>query len=250
MKKLLLILAAITAAVSFTVSPYANEGYTEVTLVIDGQEVESDQPAVIVDGRTMVPVRVIADALGIWIDYIENTKTVLFEKNNTDIMLTIGNNFAVVDDEEVEIDSPAVIINGRTMVPVRFISEIFSAEVGWNADTKTVTITNIAVEAEPDDSDEPLYVDSELYYVAGRKRSESSSDSEHMIFADGVFVYEEYSHIDGKGSYGIYPGDTEPAAEILERSPYYGMTMEEIIASLEADGYEVVSGTDSSLLYY
>ncbi|HOC53366.1 MAG TPA: copper amine oxidase N-terminal domain-containing protein [Caldisericia bacterium] len=57
------------------------------------------------------------------------------------IKLQIGNKIAFVDDRQMELDVPPQIINGRTMVPVRFISEGLQAEVGWEDKTKTVTIT-------------------------------------------------------------------------------------------------------------
>jgi hypothetical protein len=57
------------------------------------------------------------------------------------IKLQIGNKIAYVDGNELTLDVPPQIINGRTMVPVRFISEGLGAEVGWDGATKTVTIT-------------------------------------------------------------------------------------------------------------
>lgn len=57
------------------------------------------------------------------------------------IKLQIGNKVATVDDQQLQLDVPPQITNGRTMVPVRFISEGLGAEVGWDGNTKTVTIT-------------------------------------------------------------------------------------------------------------
>ncbi len=60
--------------------------------------------------------------------------------SNSGIDLTIGSSKAFVNGEEIGLDSPPVIIDGRTMVPVRFISEVFGYDVDWNAETKTVHI--------------------------------------------------------------------------------------------------------------
>jgi len=57
------------------------------------------------------------------------------------IKLQIGNKIAYVDGNQLTLDVPPQIINGRTMVPVRFVSEGLGAEVGWDGTTKTVTIT-------------------------------------------------------------------------------------------------------------
>jgi len=61
--------------------------------------------------------------------------------NGTTLLLQIGNHSAVVDGKEVILDVPAAIMNGRTMLPVRFVSEHLGADVQWAPVTKTVTIT-------------------------------------------------------------------------------------------------------------
>ncbi len=57
------------------------------------------------------------------------------------ISLQIGNEYATVNGEKVKLDSPPVIVNGRTMVPLRFISESIGAEISWQAETKSIHIT-------------------------------------------------------------------------------------------------------------
>ncbi|MCD8238016.1 MAG: copper amine oxidase N-terminal domain-containing protein [Clostridiales bacterium] len=265
-KKIALTMAISALAVSSLALNVSADEYTEVSLYIAGQEVVTDQPAVIVDNRTMVPVRVIAESIGCLVDWDETTKTVTFTQNGVVASMVIGETSASIAEgdvvSEVEIDSPAVIINSRTMVPVRFISELFGCEVDWNAATKTVSISvadyvesdadafveettedNIAedkIEADNDTdnaSGETSY-SSGTYYIGAENNTEHIY--EDMIFIDGVLIYEDFSNdADGKGSYGIYPGETEPYDSPIEQSPYYGMTVEEVIAALEANGCEV-----------
>ncbi len=115
-----------------------------VTVIVSGAAVESDQPAVIVNDRTMVPFRVIAEALGCDVDWKADTKTVVMEKDGLTASMTIGEPKLVYNDGDteytVDIDTPATIINSRTMVPVRFLSEYFGFEVEWDAATRTVTV--------------------------------------------------------------------------------------------------------------
>ncbi|MCC8097269.1 MAG: copper amine oxidase N-terminal domain-containing protein [Eubacterium sp.] len=151
-RKLALVLAATVALSVFIMNSYADDEYTEVSVVIDGEELEiaeDDQPAVIVDSRTMVPARAIADSLGLETGWDEETKTASFDKDGVSIALTIDNaTVKVTAGEEVseqEIEVPAVIINSRTMVPVRFVSEFFLADVDWDEETKTVIITTSAL---------------------------------------------------------------------------------------------------------
>jgi lysozyme len=108
---------------------------------LDGQVVTLDTPPVIVSGRTLVPLRPIIEGLGGVITWIPETRSVEVEFNGTTLLLQISNRTAVVDGEAVQMDVPATITNGRTMLPVRFVSEHLGADVQWEELTKTVTIT-------------------------------------------------------------------------------------------------------------
>jgi len=96
---------------------------------------------VIENGRTLVPMRAIFESLGAQILWDDATKTVTGTKDSTSVVLTIGNTVAKVNEKETPLDVPASILNGRTMVPVRFISEALGCKVDWADNTKTVIIT-------------------------------------------------------------------------------------------------------------
>ena len=85
----------------------------------------------IINGRTMVPMRVIFEALGLYVEWDGETQTVTGTRPGSIIELTIGNETAIVNGESVTLDQPALIIDGSTMVPVRFIGESLGAEVTW-----------------------------------------------------------------------------------------------------------------------
>jgi lysozyme len=108
---------------------------------LDGQLVTLDTSPVIVSGRTLVPLRPIIEGLGGAITWVPETRSVEVEFNGTTLLLQIGNRTAVVNGEVVILDVPAAIMNGRTMLPVRFVSEHLGADVEWEELTKTVTIT-------------------------------------------------------------------------------------------------------------
>ncbi len=111
-----------------------------ITLVINGEEYVSETAPYIENGVTMVPLRVISEALGAEVSYISETKTVEIEKDGIIVLLTIGEESAEIGGESVSLQSPAVISGGRTMVPLRFAAESLGAEVGWDGATKTITI--------------------------------------------------------------------------------------------------------------
>ncbi|MBC7075842.1 MAG: copper amine oxidase N-terminal domain-containing protein [Syntrophomonadaceae bacterium] len=115
----------------------------DVLVFVDGKKVESDVPATIVNGSTMLPFRSILNALGITDDQItwrEKSKSIEVVTDNTYIFLVVGSKGALINNNMIMIVEP-FITKGRTMVPVRFISEAFGASVKWDGNTRTVSIT-------------------------------------------------------------------------------------------------------------
>lgn len=112
----------------------------DIRVVINGKEQNYDVMPVIVDGRTLVPMRAIFESLGAKVGWIDHSKTVTGTRNNKTIKLKIDDYMAYINGQETILDVPATIINGRTMVPVRFISEMLGERVEWDGTTKTVKI--------------------------------------------------------------------------------------------------------------
>jgi len=119
------------------------EGTGGISIKVDGNAIPFDQPPVIVDGRTMVPVRAIFEALGAGINWDDATKTVTAERWGVVIKMAIGNDVFYVDGRPVTLDVPAQIINGRTMVPVRAIGEALNCRVEWDGANSTVNIWSL-----------------------------------------------------------------------------------------------------------
>ena len=101
-----------------------------------------DSDPYIENGTTRVPMRAIFEGLGAAVDYDGATKTVTAQKGDTKIELVIGSDNALVNGKENKLLVPAEIKNSRTMVPLRFVSEALGAQVDWDGDTKTITITS------------------------------------------------------------------------------------------------------------
>lgn len=108
---------------------------------INGKTVANDVAPKIVNDRTMLPIRFIAEALGAKVDWIEESQTVKITAENIDISLVIGEDFATVNGEKIDLDSPSFIENDRTYLPIRFVSEKLGANVSWDDATQTVSIT-------------------------------------------------------------------------------------------------------------
>lgn len=115
--------------------------YPEISVKVDGDKVYFDQLPQIVNDRTLVPLRAIFEALGAEVNWDGTTRTVTGIKGETTVKLTIDSDQLYVNGTAKTIDVPATIINDRTMVPARAVSEALGCLVEWQGDIRTVKIT-------------------------------------------------------------------------------------------------------------
>ena len=140
------------------ISPNPNQAPDTISVVLNGETIDfTDEngnkvnPQLIND-RTMVPLRKIFEVLGATIEWDGDTETVTASTEEKTIKLQINNHVATVitgeETEEITLDAAPVVIEGRTLVPVRFISETLGLKVGWEQETQTVVIldTHIVLE--------------------------------------------------------------------------------------------------------
>lgn len=115
----------------------------EIRVFIDGRQVNfPDTKPYIKNGRTLVPVRFVSQEMGAKVNWNNKKREVLIEKGGKKISLKIGSKEVYVNGTKKVIDVPAELKNGRTMVPLRFISEAFGANVRWiDAERKVVINT-------------------------------------------------------------------------------------------------------------
>jgi len=113
-----------------------------ISVLYDGKRIGFDQLPVIENGRTLVPLRAIFEKIGAEVEWNGETRTVTASKDGTVISLTIDSTTAAKNGETVTLDVPAKIINGRTLVPVRFVSDCFGVGVEWNKNIQSVILTS------------------------------------------------------------------------------------------------------------
>lgn len=113
---------------------------TDIQVELNGEPLIFDTEPTIVNGRTMVPLKVIFEALGMSVQWDGDLRRVTATKEGLSIELVIGSLAPMVNGEVVLIDVASYIENGRTMVPLRFIAESTGAEVSWLASSRTVAI--------------------------------------------------------------------------------------------------------------
>jgi sugar lactone lactonase YvrE len=122
-------------------SPVTVMEYPVIKVNINETPLQMDVPPMIVNGRTLVPLRAIFNALGAMVQWNPADQSITATKGSTTINLQIGSTTALNNGAQVTLDAAPIIINGRTVAPVRFVSESLGAAVSWDSSTNTVTIS-------------------------------------------------------------------------------------------------------------
>ncbi len=142
----LLVFTVICGLMSPTALHASKQGNEQVRVLLNGQALAFDQPAVVMNGRTMVPFRTIFESLGAEVVWNPALNQVQAQTQQTSLQLTIGKHTALKNDSEVRLDAPPVLLRGRTLIPLRFISESLGHEVNWDATTNTASIKTMAAQ--------------------------------------------------------------------------------------------------------
>jgi iron complex transport system substrate-binding protein len=127
--------------------PVTADAAPSVTITLDGQPTAAGtapdaEPYTDSAGRTMVPVRFISEALGVnSVNWNETQKTVSVFSDKAKIVLTAGSDTMVVNGARTQMDTVAVVENGRTFVPLRYIAEALGIGAAWDSETRTVALT-------------------------------------------------------------------------------------------------------------
>lgn len=120
--------------------PSVGAAQAPVTVEVEGVPLAMDVPPVIADGRTLVAVRFVGEAVGGQVEWDPVRRMVTVSTLQDSVVLTIGQREALVNGESVAMEVPAQLIANRTMVPLRFIAEALGCTVEWDGTTRTANI--------------------------------------------------------------------------------------------------------------
>lgn len=204
MKKVFSIILIGVLIMTTSLTVLADDG---IMVFLNGDIIDfKDQAPVISDGRTLVPLRGILEEMGAKVDWdgATSTATATYGKITTNI--TIGENALYKNGEKIELDVPAQLIGGRTMVPIRAISESFGVKIGWAGDIRGVVIS----------TDE----------ILNGGISEISESTDFYWCGEGKLIYDEL------------PGDIKM---IIGRNTEKGISVLGTIVTFSADGIEATS---------
>ena len=231
----LLLLVVLVAQSAFMI--YTN---TRIEVFLDGVRLQFDVPPQIVDDRTMVPFRAIFEALGMEVSWYPNfnynQQMIWAKKGNFAISMIIGENIMQVGSfewtaaprgqtvrlhysEPIELDVPPMIVNDRTLVPLRAVSESIGATVVWDGNSRTVTIETFE------------YRDEDLDVANNAKVVPSTADIDRGFRIIDGNIYDKYGRLLIEvDDYGF----TSNGAQI---SPYFSVIYGGTPAPIRIDEY-------------
>lgn len=167
-------------------------GASEISVYFNNAPVKLSQEPTIINGTTLVPFRSIFEELGFYVEWNGDTKTINGTNGDITISLQIGSTTAYVNGQPQTLVVAPTIIDGTTMVPIRFVSESAGYDVIWNSETQSIQIENKNSNATSNNDDVIV----------------ASTPDEAIIFAtlpDGtVYTYDDLSTVDGTGKYSGY----------------------------------------------
>jgi hypothetical protein len=164
----------------------------DIRIIAEYRFIDSDVEPVVINERTIVPIRTIVEALDLNIQYQDGVITI--NNNKKQVILYINNDAALVDNETIFLDVPAYIENGRTMVPLRFVAESLGVGVHWDAADNCIFVGT--------DSYSELYT---LTYASGVEYEGQIKDGEYNGF--GKLIWPDGSYYEGEWANGLYNGN-------------------------------------------
>ena len=119
---------------------------TDVKVTLDGNEVYFPDAKPFIDerDRVLVPIRFVSEALGALVDWENESRTAVIKQGNDEIRYTVYQPMAYLNGEMMVMDTYGILKDERTLVPIRFISELLGCTVNWDEKTSTVVITSPA----------------------------------------------------------------------------------------------------------
>ena len=187
LKKKMISIAAVVAITATIGSGCVLAKSNDITVTYDGENISFDVQPEIVDDRVMVPMRTIFETFGAKVKWDSDTQTITAKKKSKTIQMTIGSSDMTKNDETYSFDVSPIIEDGRTLVPIRAISDMLGLDVEWNEKNNTVTITT-----PQDDEDESW------------KNNTGTVDLDNVeVTGDGISVSDNFITISKGGDFEV-----------------------------------------------
>ncbi|WP_284645693.1 stalk domain-containing protein [Paenibacillus silviterrae] len=204
MKKILALLSVALISGVISVQAWANSHDKEIGIEIDGSKLTA--VGLLVDGRTMVPMRAIFEKLQSEVIWDQEKQSVTATKGDTTVKLIIGDVSARVNNKTNTLDVPPMLVEGTTYVPLRFVSESLGAKVDYDANRSIALVHTAGSDATSDSHTRPNELSVEPFVVKGRVTDRQGKPLEGVeIIADNQLARDSYQEAftDTDGYYQI-----------------------------------------------
>ncbi len=204
--RMLVIMAIVAFVVGMIIGPAPAEAQSHnVNVNINGSQLSSDVPPLIVDEHTLVPMRAIFDALGATVEWNDLNQSATGRKGDTRVQFTLGSMTAMVNGEEVTLEVPLMIVDGRVLVPVGFLSTVLGMDVQWNEASGSVDITDSEEEDAAEDENGTDDEDSDnSHYNYNAHENYNSHDNGNNSHENYNLHYNYNSHENGENYHENY----------------------------------------------
>lgn len=232
MFKLCAVVCMLVCILFFAFSVYAAEGDIEIkfavgdsTLSINGEDVTVTTPYV-VEGTTLVPVRVITEAFGAEVAWNGEEQAVTINYSDVEIKLTIGNKTAYINGNAIELLAAPELTNSTTMLPLRFITESFGADVTYDEATAKIMVVKETVESNSIKDYSLILKRSDKEFVGDSYHNWSMTHSPELKLS--------YRSFDGRKN--IFTNDDETGIVAIDALTYEeGETIDDVYATIREE---------------
>lgn len=133
---------ALTAAIPATQTSSASASTGRIAVELDGRPLQTETPPVLVSGSVLLPIRDVFEALGAKLVWDDDSKTVTATRGQMTLVYRIGDPTALLNGQTFTLPVPGQIMDGYSLVPLRFVSEALGCDVVWDGEHRTVRITS------------------------------------------------------------------------------------------------------------
>ncbi len=202
----------------------------ETKMEINGKFYSISTPPVFIENKIRIPIRDMVEVFGMDVCWIAETRTVIVESENIKVELqVIGGNYAIVNGEKIKLETPAIIIDGRVMMPIRFFQDVLDFEIGLDSNEQTFIIEKNSEQYI--DSDDLMFDDSKFKNI----RIEPTHDIKESCHIYAEIPDDSYVKLNGekitgystfnfKGKLNPAPSFTDIKLELFDKD---GKTIEE-----------------------
>lgn len=198
MKKLITLVLSLLVVCCLSIPAWAGvyQGYPTVNLTVNGNTVNPDVPAILVSGRTLIPLRMVSESLNAKVTYDSSTRFVTINTSGSNVIAdtppAVSGTYQgfpqvglLVNGKVLTSDVPPILINGRTMVPVRLVAQALGANVDFKNNTVIISSgTSPAASGNTVTTTQSDPLDPSLFQEDSTPTEQMSSDTSDQTQAD------------------------------------------------------------------